>query len=189
MFLSEKLRKNTKVILWITIFAFVGFILLASRMRDMRRVFQYHGAEHKVIHAYEATGTYSPEGAAPYSTLHPRCGTSFIFTVLIVAILVHFVAGWPSSMAVRLTTRLLLLPVVAGLSYEIIRLAGRFKSSRLLGAMVAPGMWMQKITTQPPTPDMMEVAIVALEGALEIDGVKTPIVEESPAPKNDKPLM
>jgi len=148
---------------------FVIFIYLSSRMADMRRVFQYHGAEHKVINAFETTGKYSPEEAEPYSTLHQRCGTSFIFTVLVVGIFVHALVGWPGSMVVRLGTRLALLPVVAGVSYEIIRLAGRHKGSRLLSVLVAPGMWMQRITTQPPTPDMMEVAIAALEGAREMD--------------------
>jgi len=151
---------------------FVGFILLASRMADMRRVFQYHGAEHKVINAFETTGQYSPEAAEPYGTLHQRCGTSFIFTVLVVGIFVHALVGWPPSLAVRLGTRLLLLPIIAGVSYELIRLAGRHKHSRVLRVLVAPGMWLQRITTQPPTPDMVEVAIQALEGALELDGEK-----------------
>jgi uncharacterized protein YqhQ len=148
---------------------FVGFILLASRMADMRRVFQYHGAEHKVINAFESTGKYSPDDAEPYGTLHQRCGTSFIFTVLVVGVLAHMLVGWPTSMAVRLGTRLLLLPLVAGVAYEIIRLAGRHKHSRVLSLLTAPGMWLQRITTQPPTPDMVEVAIRALEGALELD--------------------
>jgi uncharacterized protein YqhQ len=153
---------------------FVLFIWGTSFLKDMRRVYQYHGAEHKVINAFEATGQYSSETAEPFGTLHQRCGTSFIFTVLVVGIFVHALVGWPGSMAVRLATRLLLLPVVAGISYEIIRLAGRYKSSRLLSLLVAPGMMMQRITTQPPTPDMVEVAIQALEGARALD--------EAPAP-------
>jgi uncharacterized protein YqhQ len=156
---------------------FVGFILLASRMADMRRVFQYHGAEHKVINSFEATGKYRPDDAEPYGTLHQRCGTSFIFTVLVVGVLAHMLVGWPTSMAVRLGTRLLLLPLVAGVAYEIIRLAGRHKRSRVLSVLVAPGMWLQRITTQPPTPDMVEVAIQALEGALELDGNRESRIE------------
>jgi uncharacterized protein YqhQ len=147
---------------------FIGFILFASRMGEMRRVFQYHGAEHKVINAFETIGKYSPEEAEPYGTLHQRCGTSFIFTVLVVGILVHCVVGWPTFW-LRLGTRLLLLPVVAGLSYEIVRLAGRHKRSLILRILTAPGMWLQRITTQRPTPDMVEVAVQALEGALELD--------------------
>jgi len=149
---------------------FVLFIGLTSLMPDMRRVFQYHGAEHKVIHAYEETGRYGVADAEPYRTLHQRCGTSFIFMVLFVGILVHALMGWP-SLAVRLLSRLVVLPIVAGFAYELIRLAGRHKSSLLLGALVWPGMLLQKITTKEPTPDQVEVAIRALDGALELDGV------------------
>jgi len=152
---------------------FVGYIALISRLRDIRRIFQYHGAEHKVIHSYEATGAYSVKEAEPYATLHQRCGTSFIFTVLVVGVIVHFLIGWP-GLLVRIASRLVLLPVIAGISYELIRAAGARKESRLLSVLVAPGMWLQKITTQPPTPDQIEVAIAALEGALELDGVKAP---------------
>lgn len=147
---------------------FVIFISLAARMSEMRRVFQYHGAEHKVINAFEATGRYGAEEAGPYGTLHQRCGTSFIFTVLVVGIFVHCVVGWPAFW-LRLGTRLLLMPVIAGVSYEIVRLAGRHKRSLVLSIMVAPGMWLQRITTRRPTPDMVEVAIQALEGALALD--------------------
>jgi uncharacterized protein YqhQ len=150
--------------------AFVAFLLVTLLMPDMRRVFQYHGAEHKVINAFEATGRYGKEETNAYRTLHQRCGTSFIFTVLFVGILIHALVGWP-SLALRLVSRLLLLPVVAGIAYEIIRLAGSHKSSRLLGALVAPGMLLQRITTRRPTDDQVEVAIKALEGALELDGV------------------
>jgi uncharacterized protein YqhQ len=151
---------------------FVLFISVTSLMSEMRRVFQYHGAEHKVIHSYEATGAYTVEAAEPYRTLHQRCGTSFIFMVLFVGILVHALIGWP-SLAVRLLSRLLVLPIVAGIAYELIRLAGKHKSSSILGALVWPGMLLQKITTKEPTPDQVEVAIEALDGALELDGVKT----------------
>jgi len=151
---------------------FVLFLLATLLMPDMRRVFQYHGAEHKVINAFEATGRYGQEEAHGYRTLHQRCGTAFIFTVLVVGIFVHALVGWPSSIAVRLGTRLLLLPVVAGLAYEVIKLAGAHKSSRLLGVLVAPGMWLQRITTRRPTDDQVEVAIKALEGALELDGAE-----------------
>jgi uncharacterized protein YqhQ len=150
---------------------FVLFISLSSLMPDMRRVFQYHGAEHKVIHSYEATGAYTVDAAEPYHTLHQRCGTSFIFMVLFVGILVHALMGWP-TLALRLLSRLLVLPIVAGIAYELIRLAGKYKSSPILGALVWPGMLLQKITTKEPTPDQVEVAIKALDGALELDGVK-----------------
>jgi len=147
---------------------FVLFILAVSFMPDMRRVFQYHGAEHKVINAFEATGRYGRDEVHAYRTLHQRCGTSFIFTVLFVGILVHAVVGWP-NLVVRLISRLLLLPIVAGLAYELIKLAGAHKSSRLLGVLVAPGMWLQRITTRQPSEDQVEVAIRALEAALSLD--------------------
>ena len=150
---------------------FVLFIFFASLMPDMRRVFQYHGAEHKVIHAYEGTGRYTVADTARYKTLHQRCGTSFIFMVLFVGILVHALMGWP-SLALRLLSRLVVLPIVAGVAYELIRLAGRHKSSLLLGMLVWPGMLLQKITTNAPTPEQVEVAIKALDGALELDGVR-----------------
>jgi uncharacterized protein YqhQ len=152
---------------------FVGFILAVSLMPDMRRVFQYHGAEHKVINAFEATGSYGQEEAEDYGTIHQRCGTSFIFMVLFVGILVHAVVGWPDWQW-RLLSRLLLLPVVAGISYELVKLAGAHKSSLLMRFIVAPGMWMQRITTRRPTQDQVEVAISALEGALALDAVEVP---------------
>ena len=150
---------------------FVLFILAVSFMPDIRRVFQYHGAEHKVIHAYEHTGRYTPEEAAHHRTLHPRCGTSFIFMVLVVGILIHALMGWPPLLW-RMLSRLLVLPIVAGLAYELIKLAGAHESSLLLRALVAPGLWLQKITTRQPAPDQVEVAIRALDGALELDGVE-----------------
>jgi uncharacterized protein YqhQ len=150
---------------------FVIFIVAVSFMPDMRRVFQYHGAEHKVINAFEERGRYSPEDAGDFRTLHQRCGTSFIFMVLFVGILVHAVVGWPVWYW-RLVSRLLLLPIVAGIAYELIKLAGAHKSSPLLGALVAPGIWLQKITTKEPTPEQVEVAIRALDSALALDGVE-----------------
>jgi uncharacterized protein YqhQ len=151
---------------------FVLFIFGVSLMPDMRRVFQYHGAEHKVINAFEETGDYSEKEAAPYGTVHRRCGTSFIFMVLFIGILVHALVGWPVWYW-RLLSRLLLLPLVAGISYELVKLAGRRKSSRLLGALVAPGMWLQRITTREPSPDQVQVAVLAVEAALELDGAET----------------
>ncbi len=151
---------------------FLVFILLASQMHEMRRVFQYHGAEHKVINAFEATGRYGRKEADDQRTLHQRCGTSFIFTVLFVGVLVHAVLGWP-NLWVRLLSRLLVLPIVAGVSYELIKLAGAHKSSRLLGILAAPGLWLQRITTREPTDAQVDVAIAALDGALELDAAKS----------------
>jgi len=152
---------------------FLLFLLAVSLMQDMRRVFQYHGAEHKVINAFEETGRYGEDAAEDYGTVHQRCGTSFIFMVLFVGILVHAAVGWPVWYW-RLLSRLLLLPIIAGVSYELVKLAGKHKSSSLLGVLVAPGMWLQRITTREPTRDQVEVAIRALDGALELDGAKAP---------------
>jgi len=150
---------------------FVVFILAVSLMPDMRRVFQYHGAEHKVINAFEDTGSYAVEAIPSYRTLHQRCGTSFIFMVLVVGILLHAVVGWPVWYW-RLASRLLLLPLVAGVSYELVKLAGAHKSSRLLSALVAPGMLLQRITTREPTSDQVQVAVRALDGALALDAAE-----------------
>ena len=150
---------------------FVLFLAAVSLMPDMRRVFQYHGAEHKVINAFEERRRYQPEDADDYGTLHQRCGTSFVFMVLFVGILMHALVGWP-AWHWRLLSRLLLLPLVAGVSYELIKLAGAHKSSRFLRLLVAPGMWLQKITTKEPTSDQVEVAIRALDGALALDAAE-----------------
>jgi uncharacterized protein YqhQ len=155
----------------IRLVAFLLFLLATSLMPEMRRVFQYHGAEHKVINAFEDTGSYGPGTIGSYRTLHQRCGTSFIFMVLVVGILLHAVVGWPVWYW-RLLSRLLLLPLVAGVSYELVKLAGAHKSSRWLGVLVAPGMLLQRITTREPTPDQVEVAIRALDGALALDGAQ-----------------
>ena len=150
---------------------FVIFVFLTALMPDMRRVYQYHGAEHKVINAFEETGRYGPDETSKHGTVHQRCGTSFIFMVLFVGIIVHALVGWPEFWS-RMLWRIALLPPVAGISYELIKLAGKHKSSRLLGILVAPGTWLQRITTRQPTEDQVEVAVKALEGALELDGAK-----------------
>jgi uncharacterized protein YqhQ len=148
----------------------VAYIAGISLMANVRRVFQYHGAEHKVINAYERTGRYDPEGAAAFGTIHPRCGTSFLLMVVAVGIIVHALI-WPESVPVRMALRLFMLVPVAGISYELIRLAGRHHESRLLGALVAPGTWLQMLTTKEPTPDQVEVASRALQAALAADGI------------------
>jgi uncharacterized protein YqhQ len=152
---------------------FVVFVYATSLMPEMRRVYQYHGAEHKVINAFEETGRYGPGEISQHGTVHQRCGTSFIFMVLFVGIIVHALVGWPEFWA-RMLWRVALLPPIAGISYELIKLAGAHKSSRLLRVLVAPGMWLQRITTRTPTDDQVQVAVRALEGALELDGEKAP---------------
>jgi len=145
---------------------FIGYVYLISMMRDIRRVFQYHGAEHKTINAYEAGEELVVDRVAKYTTLHPRCGTSFLIVVIIIATLTHMVMGWP-VWYLRLLSRIAVLPIVAGISYEVIRLAGKHGKSRWWRMALAPGLWTQRITTKEPTPDQIEVAIQALQTVLE----------------------
>lgn len=145
---------------------FLGYLLLISQMHEIQRVFQYHGAEHKTINAYEAGLPLTVEEVQRQSRIHMRCGTSFIIIVLIVATLLHTLMGW-SIWYVRLAQRLLVLPLVAGLAFEVIRFAGKHKESPLLRSVLAPGLWTQRITTREPSDDQVEVAIRALEGVLE----------------------
>lgn len=143
---------------------FLAYLWGISRMKDIYRVFQYHGAEHKTIHAYEAGGPLTVENVQRFSRLHPRCGTSFLLIVMIVSIFVFAFLGWPDLLT-RILSRVLLMPVVAGVSYEFIRLAGR--STNVFVALLAePGLWLQYLTTNPPDDEMVEVAIASLVAVL-----------------------
>jgi len=139
----------------------VAYVWAVGRMPDVARVFQYHGAEHKVINAYDAGRPWDPESARDFSTAHPRCGTSFLLFVAVVSVVLFSFFGWP-SLWVRLATRLALLPVVAGVAYETIRLGARSKSP-LVRWLVAPGLWLQRMTTREPDRDQLEVAARALD--------------------------
>lgn len=143
---------------------FLGYVLLVSQMEDIKRVFMYHGAEHKTIFCYEAGLELTVENARSMSRLHPRCGTSFLVFVMIVSIVLFSFISW-DNMWTRLGLRLLLLPVVAGISYEIIRWAGRSKS-RIVCLISRPGMWLQKITTREPDDSQLEVAIASMKAVL-----------------------
>ncbi len=146
---------------------FVMYIVLISRMKDIKRVFEYHGAEHKTIFCYEHGEELIVENVRKHGRLHPRCGTSFLFIVMIVSILMFSMFEW-SNLFYRIVIRLLMLPVVAGISYEIIKWAGR-SQSKLARILSTPGMWMQKITTSEPDDQQMEVAIAALKNVLVED--------------------
>ena len=144
---------------------FLGYMILISRMKDMRRVFSYHGAEHKTIRCYEAQLPLTVENVRPQTRLHPRCGTSFLFVVVIVSILVSspFSGLWPiSNTFLRILSRLIMLPFIVAISYEFNRLVGRH-DNWLTRALSAPGMWFQHFTTNEPDDSMIEVAIAALE--------------------------
>jgi len=146
---------------------FFLYIALISYMEDIRRVFQYHGAEHKTIHCYEHEECLTVENVKKYSVLHPRCGTSFLLIVMVVSIAV-FSFFWDKNFVITLIERLALLPLVAGISYEVIKYAGK-SESKLAEAISVPGMWMQKFTTREPDEKQIEVAIKALENVLVED--------------------
>ena len=146
---------------------FFLYIYGISRMKDIKRVFQYHGAEHKTIHAYEAGVPLTVENVQKFSTLHPRCGTSFLLIVMIVSILMFAFLGWP-DLWMRILSRIILLPVVAGISYEIIRYAGR-SENKFVKFATLPGLWLQNLTTNEPDDEQVEVAIRALEEVSVVD--------------------
>jgi uncharacterized protein YqhQ len=147
---------------------FLGYLLLLSRMRDLRRVFEYHGAEHKVISCYEAGEELVPERAKRYSRLHPRCGTSFLLVVMIMAIFVFAPIGLPAWWLLVLT-RILGVPLIAGLSFEVIKWAGRNRARRWVQAIMYPGLQLQRLTTREPDLDQLAVAIAALDAVLEVE--------------------
>jgi uncharacterized protein YqhQ len=147
---------------------FLGYLFLLSRIRDLRRVFEYHGAEHKVISCYEAEDELTPERAKLYSRLHPRCGTSFLLIVMIISIFVFAPIGLPAWWILVLT-RILGVPVIAGLSFEVIRWAGRNRRHRWVQLIMAPGMQLQKLTTREPDLDELAVSIAALQAVLEVE--------------------
>ena len=139
-------------------------MVLISKMEDIKRVFQYHGAEHKTIHCFEKGLELTPENAQEYYTLHPRCGTSFLVFVMVISLVLFSLLGWP-NLFWRITSRLLLIPVVAGLSYEVLRWAGR-SDNWLVKTLSIPGLYMQKLTTREPETDQLEVAIAAMKAVM-----------------------
>ena len=143
---------------------FLGYLLAISRMDGIYRVFQYHGAEHKTIHAYEAGGPLTVERVQECSRFHPRCGTSFLLIVMLVSIFVFAFLGWPDLLT-RVVSRVALLPVVAGISYEFIRLAARSENP-VAQLFKMPGLCLQRLTTNPPEDEMVEVAIASLAAVL-----------------------
>lgn len=144
---------------------FLSYLGLISLWKEIRRVFEYHGAEHKSIFAYEEGRPLTLEGIKSYSTHHPRCGTSFLLVVMLVALLVFICLGKPQDWGDRLI-RFLFIPVIGGISYEIIRLSGKKFGRRIAQVLVAPGLWLQRITTREPDDSQLEVALIALKSAL-----------------------
>ena len=147
---------------------FILYLTLISFLPDLRRVFQYHAAEHKAINAYEAGEELEPETVQRQSLIHPRCGTAFLLWVMVIAIFVFAFFGRPAWYWL-IATRILLLPVIAGIAYELIRFAGKHQRNRLLMTVLAPGLWLQRLTTREPTLDQLEVSIRALQEVLSLE--------------------
>jgi uncharacterized protein YqhQ len=145
---------------------FLIYLALISLWKEIRRVFEYHGAEHKSIFAFEEGQPLTLDGVRSFTTHHPRCGTSFLLVVMLVALLVFIILGKPDTVGQRMI-RFLFIPVIGGLSYEIIRLSGMKYGKKLARILVAPGLWLQRITTKEPDDSQLEVALVALRSALD----------------------
>jgi uncharacterized protein YqhQ len=152
---------------------FIAYLLLISLLPDLKRVFQYHAAEHKAINAYEAGEELEPTTVARHSLLHVRCGTAFLLYVMVIAIFVFAFFGRPDWHWL-IASRILLLPVIAGIAYEVIRFAGKNAHNPVLRALLAPGLWLQRLTTREPTLDQIEVSIRALREVLRLEGRITP---------------
>jgi uncharacterized protein YqhQ len=152
---------------------FIAYIVLISFLPDLRRVFQYHAAEHKAINAYEAGEELVPEKVQRFSLIHPRCGTAFLLWVMVIAIFVFAFFGRPEWYWL-IASRILLLPLIAGIAYELIRFAGRHTDNRFLMALLAPGLWLQRLTTREPSLDQIEVSIRALREVLRLEGRLSP---------------
>jgi len=156
---------------------FITYLFFISRIKDIKRVFEYHGAEHKVIYTYEAGEELNVNNVKKYSTLHPRCGTSFIFIVLIMSILVFSLLG-KQTLLLRIAYRIAIIPIIAGLSYEILKLSAKNMNKTIVKWAVMPGLWFQKLTTSEPDDAQIEVAIKALKGVLpeENKNIKSEVV-------------
>jgi uncharacterized protein YqhQ len=152
----------------IRVTVFILYLLLISLFPDLRRVFQYHAAEHKAINAYEAGEELEPQTVQRYSQIHPRCGTAFLLWVMVIAIFVFAFFGRPVWYWL-IATRILLLPVIAGIAYELIRFAGKHQDNRFLMTLLAPGLWLQRLTTREPSLDQLEVSIRALKEVLKLE--------------------
>ena len=173
LFLTKLFTINSTVVFhlvegFIRLALFVAYIKLVTLMPDIRRVFAYHGAEHKVVNAYEAGVPLEVEAVKEYSTAHARCGSSFVFVVIVIAIFVFALIGLP-SLWVMVLARILLIPVIAALSYEVIYFGARHTNNRFVRAVLAPGLWMQALTTREPDVAQLEVAIAAMNKVVEVD--------------------
>jgi|SRR5579884_2280998 len=160
---------------------FIGYLVLIGRLDRMRRVFEYHGAEHKTINAFEAGAPLSPASVQAFSTIHVRCGTAFLLWVAVVSIFVFALLGHP-PLVIGIIERIALVPVIAAVSYEILRLGARFYWLLPVRAAMQPGLWLQRLTTREPSDDQVAVAIAALLPVLEADGVFAGSLQAAPSP-------
>jgi uncharacterized protein YqhQ len=152
---------------------FILYLVAVGFMPDLKRVFQYHAAEHKAINAYEAGDPLEPEVVQRHSLIHVRCGTAFLLYVMVIAIFVFAFVGQPGWLGL-IASRILLLPVIAGIAYEVIRFAGKHPQNAVLRTILAPGLWLQRLTTREPSLDQIEVSIRALHEVLRLEGRLTP---------------
>jgi uncharacterized protein YqhQ len=144
------------------------YLTLIRRMEDIKRVFSYHGAEHKTIHAYEHGDTLNVASVQKYSTAHPRCGTSFLMTVMVISILIFSLFSTPNVL-LRLLSRIVLIPLIAMISYEFIRILGKYEKNPIIRIISKPNLWLQNLTTNQPTDDMVEVALQAFNRLLVLE--------------------
>jgi uncharacterized protein YqhQ len=151
----------------IRILIFLGFLYAISRWKDMARIWEYHGAEHKVVFNFESGQPVTVDNAQRFSTFHPRCGTSFLLVVMVISMVMYALVP-VDGFAAKFAVRIILLPVIVGLSYELIRFAAKRRGS-VLALLTAPGLWLQRITTKPPSDEQTEVAIQALDGAMALE--------------------
>ena len=152
---------------------FLGYLVLIAQAKDVRRVFQYHGAEHMTIHALEHSDPLTTENVRRYPTAHQRCGTEFLVIVIVLSILAFSLIG-RQELIWMIVSRILLIPVIAAVGYELLRFGAKYRSNPIVHALFLPGIWVQRITTKQPTDDMIEVAIVSMEQALQADDEPLP---------------
>ncbi len=148
---------------------FIGYLALVSQMKDIKRVFEYHGAEHKTIFCYENREELTPENVIKYKRFHPRCGTSFLLFVIIISIIFYSIVGRHENLLINVAIRLALLPLIAGVSYEIIRFAGKHADNKIISILNKPGMLLQRLTTREPDKTQIECAIAALKAVMPED--------------------
>jgi uncharacterized protein YqhQ len=156
----------------IRLVVFFLYIVVISFSKSITRVFEYHGAEHKSIHAYEAGEELTADNAMKYSPLHPRCGTAFLLTVMVIGIIVFSMFGKPDSVLVRIGIRLVFIPLIAGFSYEFIKFTAKRQDHVLTRIIMTPGLWLQRLTTREPSIDQVQVALCSLREVLQMEGEK-----------------